>query len=235
MISIHFNSFTGKSALTVRFIQGNFLEKYDPTIEDSYRKLVEVDGSACMLDIMDTAGNFCWFHSFHFAMYLVFKHKTKYRAPQAKFWTSQNKITDNFFFLIGQEEYSALRDQYMKTGQGFLLVYSVTTTASFEAVTRLRTQVLRIKEDQPDIPIVLVGNKIDMDGERTVQTEQGRDLCMKWGGQEKNTAFVEASAKSNVNVNECFVELVRLINRWRINNPGESEGDKKDKRKCTLL
>jgi GTPase SAR1 family protein len=59
MISIHFNSFTGKSALTVRFIQGNFLEKYDPTIEDSYRKLVEVDGSACMLDIMDTAGNFC--------------------------------------------------------------------------------------------------------------------------------------------------------------------------------
>jgi small GTP-binding protein len=46
----------GKSALTVRFIQGNFVEKYDPTIEDSYRKLVEVDGNACMLDIMDTAG-----------------------------------------------------------------------------------------------------------------------------------------------------------------------------------
>ena len=46
----------GKSALTVRFIQGNFVEKYDPTIEDSYRKLVEVDGTACMLDIMDTAG-----------------------------------------------------------------------------------------------------------------------------------------------------------------------------------
>lgn len=64
----------GKSALTVRFTGGNFVEKvrsasvhlsgpvqltrpkYDPTIEDSYRKAVEVDGVACMLDIMDTAG-----------------------------------------------------------------------------------------------------------------------------------------------------------------------------------
>ena len=180
----------GKSALTVRFIQGNFLEKYDPTIEDSYRKLVEVDGSACMLDIMDTAG---------------------------------------------QEEYSALRDQYMKTGQGFLLVYSVTTIPSFEAVTRLRTQVLRIKEDQPDIPIVLVGNKIDMDGERAVQTDQGKKLCETWGGQEKNTAFVEASAKSNVNVTDCFVELVRLINRWRANNPMEMDEIKPKRGRCTLL
>ena len=46
----------GKSALTIQFIQGNFVEKYDPTIEDSYRKQIEVDGKACMLDILDTAG-----------------------------------------------------------------------------------------------------------------------------------------------------------------------------------
>lgn len=61
----------GKSAITVRFVQGNFVEKvrlpslcmlvltvgqYDPTIEDSYRKQLEVDGASCMLDVMDTAG-----------------------------------------------------------------------------------------------------------------------------------------------------------------------------------
>lgn len=40
----------------MRFVQGNFVEKYDPTIEDSYRKQLEVDGVACMLDVMDTAG-----------------------------------------------------------------------------------------------------------------------------------------------------------------------------------
>ena len=38
------------------FLPGIFVEKYDPTIEDSYRKQVEVDGQQCMLEILDTAG-----------------------------------------------------------------------------------------------------------------------------------------------------------------------------------
>ena len=61
----------GKSALTVQFVQNIFVEKYDPTIEDSYRKQVEVEGTQvlliyydsfsyyciqCMLEILDTAG-----------------------------------------------------------------------------------------------------------------------------------------------------------------------------------
>lgn len=169
----------GKSALTVRFIQGNFVEKYDPTIEDSYRKLVEVDGTACMLDIMDTAG---------------------------------------------QEEYSALRDQYMKTGQGFVLAYSITTATSFEAATKLRTQILRIKEDSQDIPIMLVGNKLDLEEERVVTTEQGRALAQKF-----QCGFIEASAKTNTCVKEIFFELVRMINKWREKNPLKGGPEKKKK------
>jgi len=46
----------GKSAITVQYVEGIFVEKYDPTIEDSYRKLVEVDGNQFMLEILDTAG-----------------------------------------------------------------------------------------------------------------------------------------------------------------------------------
>lgn len=41
---------------TVQYVQGIFVEKYDPTIEDSYRKQVKVDGQHCMLEILDTAG-----------------------------------------------------------------------------------------------------------------------------------------------------------------------------------
>ena len=48
--------FCSKSALTVQFVQGIFVEKYDPTIEDSYRKQVEIDGQQCMMEILDTAG-----------------------------------------------------------------------------------------------------------------------------------------------------------------------------------
>eukprot|EP01098_Paradermamoeba_levis_P005933 TRINITY_DN2472_c0_g1_i2.p1 TRINITY_DN2472_c0_g1~~TRINITY_DN2472_c0_g1_i2.p1 ORF type:complete len:194 (-),score=49.80 TRINITY_DN2472_c0_g1_i2:78-659(-) len=169
----------GKSALTVRFIQGNFVEKYDPTIEDSYRKQVEVDGAACMLDIMDTAG---------------------------------------------QEEYSALRDQYMKTGQGFILVYSITSITSFEAAAKLRTQILRIKEDNQDVPIMLVANKADLEEERAVSRDEGKNLAAKW-----STGFLEASAKTNTNVNEIFYELVRLVNKWRERNPAKAPAKQKKK------
>ena len=46
----------GKSSLTVRYVTGDFLDEYDPTIEDYYRKLVEVDGEPAFMDILDTAG-----------------------------------------------------------------------------------------------------------------------------------------------------------------------------------
>ncbi|KAI0032503.1 ras protein [Vararia minispora EC-137] len=46
----------GKSALTVQFIQGKFIDEYDPTIEDSYRKQCVIDDEVALLDILDTAG-----------------------------------------------------------------------------------------------------------------------------------------------------------------------------------
>jgi len=46
----------GKSALTQMFMYGNFVEEYDPTTADSYRKIVNADGEKCQLDILDTAG-----------------------------------------------------------------------------------------------------------------------------------------------------------------------------------
>ena len=46
----------GKSALTIQLIQNHFVPEYDPTIEDSYRKQVVIDGETCLLDILDTAG-----------------------------------------------------------------------------------------------------------------------------------------------------------------------------------
>merc|ERR1711910_97282 len=88
----------GKSALTVQFVQGIFVEKYDPTIEDSYRKQVEVDGQQCMLEILDTAGT---------------------------------------------EQFTAMRDLYMKNGQGFVLVYSITAQSTFNDLQDLGLNMAR--------------------------------------------------------------------------------------------
>jgi small GTP-binding protein len=166
----------GKSALTIQFIQGNFVEKYDPTIEDSYRKQVEVDGKLCTLDILDTAG---------------------------------------------QEEYSAMRDQYMRTGQAFVLVYSITDPSSFQDCQAIHEQLLR-SVDSDDVPLVLVGNKCDLEEERGVSTQEGKALAEKFG----NCKFFEASAKGKINVEECFYGLVRLLQ-----GGGEQKSDGKDDEK----
>lgn len=54
-----------------------------------------------------------------------------------------------------------MRDLYMKNGQGFVLVYSITSQATFNDLQELRDQILRVK-DSPDVPMVLVGNKCDL-------------------------------------------------------------------------
>ncbi|KAL6061754.1 Ras GTPase [Balamuthia mandrillaris] len=173
----------GKSALTIQLIQNHFIDEYDPTIEDSYRKQVNVDGEVCLLDILDTAG---------------------------------------------QEEYSAMRDQYMRTGQGFLCVYAITSRTSFEEITSFREQILRVK-DEDDVPMVVVGNKSDLEDSRQVATSEGADLAKSF-----NCPFMETSAKTRVNVEDCFFQLVREIRR---SFKGDEELVKKKKKKkgCSLF
>ena len=70
----------------------------------------------------------------------------------------------------GQEEYSAMREQYMRTGEGFLLVYSITSRQSFEEILTFQQQILRVK-DKDYFPIIIVGNKCDLDAEREVSRQ----------------------------------------------------------------
>ena len=74
----------------------------------------------------------------------------------------------------GQEEYSAMREQYMRTGEGFLLVYSITSRQSFDEIQTFQQQILRVK-DRDYFPIIIVGNKCDLDSEREV-SRQGMSM-----------------------------------------------------------
>ena len=78
----------------------------------------------------------------------------------------------------GQEEYSAMREQYMRTGEGFLLVYSITSRSSFEEILTFYQQVLRVK-DKDYFPMVMVANKCDLESERQVSTS-GAYLWHYW-------------------------------------------------------
>ncbi|XP_031671505.1 ras-related protein Rap-1b-like [Oncorhynchus kisutch] len=74
----------------------------------------------------------------------------------------------------GTEQFTAMRDLYMKNGQGFALVYSITAQSTFNDLQDLREQILRVK-DTDDVPMILVGNKCDLEDERVVGKEQGAE------------------------------------------------------------
>ena len=73
---------------------------------------------------------------------------------------SRIKLTNFFMF------------QYMRTGEGFLLVFSVTDRSSFDEIERFHKQILRVK-DRDQFPMILVGNKCDLKNERTVSETDG--------------------------------------------------------------
>ncbi|KAL8279253.1 hypothetical protein RQP46_008290 [Phenoliferia psychrophenolica] len=100
----------------------------------------------------------------------------------------------------GQEEYTALRDQWIREGEGFVLVYSITARATFERIERFRHQITRVK-DSDSIPIVLVGNKSDRANEREVGKEEGAALAKRLGCE-----FVETSAKTRSNLEHAYYQ-----------------------------
>jgi GTPase KRas protein len=171
----------GKSALTIQLIQNHFVEEYDPTIEDSYRKQVVIDGETCLLDILDTAG---------------------------------------------QEEYSAMRDQYMRTGEGFLCVFAVNNAKSFEDINQYREQIKRVK-DADEVPMVLVGNKVDLPS-RMVETKQARTKAESY-----TIPYIETSAKTRQGVDDAFYTLVREIRKYK--DKKDKNPSKKKKKKCIIL
>lgn len=89
-----------------------------------------------------------------------------------------------------------MRDLYMKNGQGFVLVYSITAQSTFNDLQDLREQILRVK-DTDDVPMVLVGNKCDLEDERVVGKDQGVNLARQF-----NCVFMETSAKAKINVRD---------------------------------
>ncbi|GAA5848662.1 hypothetical protein JCM9279_002732 [Rhodotorula babjevae] len=219
----------GKSALTVRFIHQIFVSAYDPTIEDSYRRNLNVDGITVALEVLDTAGT---------------------------------------------EQFMSLSSLYVRSGDGFLLVFSLTSLDSVAELHTIWEQIQRIKEttqgmgagaagrgglgargggaamgekqEQPRVPIVLVGNKLDLQHERQVGREVAVNLSRSWGG----VPYYETSARKEINVAAIFEDVVRqMIKADAFASSGSNSSSRRSsrnggfggggsagrKRRCTLL
>ncbi|KAM9835792.1 ras-related protein Ral-B-like [Aulostomus maculatus] len=174
----------GKSALTLQFMYDEFVEDYEPTKADSYRKKVVLDGEDVQIDILDTAG---------------------------------------------QEDYAAIRDNYFRSGEGFLLVFSITEHESFAATSEFREQILRVKEEDA-IPLLLVGNKSDLEERRKVSAEEATARVSEWGVQ-----YVETSAKTRANVDKVFFDLMREVRKKKMAESKDKNGPSPKKKRCCIL
>ncbi|XP_023706763.1 ras-related protein Ral-a isoform X2 [Cryptotermes secundus] len=175
----------GKSALTLQFMYDEFVEDYEPTKADSYRKKVVLDGEEVQIDILDTAG---------------------------------------------QEDYAAIRDNYFRSGEGFLCVFSITEDESFQATQEFRDQILRVKNDE-NIPFLLVGNKSDLDEKRKVSLTDANARAQQWG-----VPYVETSAKTRDNVDKVFFDLMHKIAAQKAaENSAEEKEDMATKTCCEIL
>ena len=181
----------GKSALTIRLVTDNFLDEYDPTIEDSYRKPISIndDGKQVdvLLDILDTAG---------------------------------------------REEYAPVNPWHLRESHGCLIVYDITSRVTFEEIAVMRNKILAFEQDNDHddntFPMTIVGNKCDLDKQRQVTKEEGAKYA-----QECGVPFYETSAKTKINNEECFHQVVRDVLQIR-RQQAEATPHKK-KNYCTVL
>ncbi|XP_069680995.1 ras-like protein 2 [Periplaneta americana] len=130
----------------------------------------------------------------------------------------------------GQEEFSAMREQYMRSGEGFLLVFAVTDKASFDEMYKFHRQILRVK-DRDEFPMLMVGNKADLEHQRLVSQLEAQNLS-----RQLKIPYIECSAKLRMNVDQAFHELVRIVRKFQLSErPPLKANYKKSKKKCCVL
>jgi len=125
-----------------------------------------------------------------------FKVKTVFRQDK--------RVKLQIWDTAGQERYRTITTAYYRGAMGFILMYDVTNEESFNAVQDWCTQIKTYSWDNAQV--VLVGNKNDLEDERIVSFERGKQLADQLGLE-----FFETSAKENINVKSVFERLVDII------------------------
>ncbi|ELU13331.1 hypothetical protein CAPTEDRAFT_186003 [Capitella teleta] len=149
----------GKTSLVSRFILGEFVGVYQPTIEDSYRHVVQLpDGIFQSIEIVDTAG----YHQF-----------------------------------------PAMQQLSIQSGNAFFVVFDVCSRQSFDHARHLMEIITFAKGATGGAPIILVGNKKDLEDGREISSDEAHDLTTEF-----DCGYIETSAKDNNNIEHVFSEIL---------------------------
>lgn len=115
------------------------------------------------------------------------------------------EYTTEIIDTAGQDEFSIMNQKHFIGIHGYMLIYSIASRASFDMITIIRDKILNAT-GADTLPMVIVGNKADLDSQRQVSSEEAQKLAESFGA-----AFVETSAKDNLNVDRAFEALIAQI------------------------
>ena len=122
----------------------------------------------------------------------------------------------------GQERFNAINESYYRKADAILLIYDITQRNSFATIKEYYCP--KIKDlCKVDIPIILLGNKADLEDKREVTIDEGAGLAL-----ERNLKFKETSCLKNENVADAFEALIEL---WNFENHKKKKEKKKEKGK----
>ena len=136
----------------------------------------------------------------------------------------------------GQEEFSALRDSYIRSGSAYIMVCSLISKNTLAELSELLEQIKRILDIDTlnNIPIVIAANKCDLTEKIEINDEDLNAISDNF-----KIPYLKTSAKNNVNIDELFEivlnKYIDIEKQKLIDNPELVEIKKKKKRKCLIL
>ena len=121
-----------------------------------------------------------------------------------QFKVDNHKIKAQIWDTAGQERYRAITSSYFKGSDGCFIVYDITNEISFDNIEKWYELIQN--ETGKDIPVIIIGNKCDLENERKVPIEKGKEKA-----KNLNCPFFETSALQGINIDKAFEDLANYI------------------------
>ena len=173
-----------------------------------------------------TVGKSCFIYKYarnEFRSRFVSTIGVDFLAKNIKLPSGQN-VTIKFQDTAGQERYRSLAFNFVKMADGILLMYDITNMETFESISGWVESIKEIKGN--DFPIILIGNKCDLNEKRKVSKIEGEKKA-----EENGFLFIETSCKDNINIEKAVNTIVNKITQGRIQLKSENQSIKLDKKK----
>ncbi|CAI6098615.1 unnamed protein product [Clonostachys chloroleuca] len=177
----------GKSSLTIRLCEGRFSPHHDVTIGVEFgSRIVPVGPPHTQPSASASEG-----------------------LPEPPRDTPQKHMKLSLWDTAGQETYKSVTRSYFRGASGALLVFDLSRRQTFQHVTDWLNDLRQIAE--PDIVVILVGNKADLARQEKNEREVTREEAEEWAKRNGVMEYVETSAKSGENVEKAFMRVAERI------------------------